>query len=113
MTPIEEYIQSCPEGHQAQLFELRDMILKAGPSLKEKISWGMPTFFLSKPVIHFALHKAHIGLYPGPQAVTRFKEELSGFKTSKGAVQLPLDRPLPQKLIMDITRWSIENPDGK
>lgn len=110
MTPVEEYILSCPEEHRERLTALRALILKAVPELNEKISWGMPTFFLNKNVIHFALNKAHIGVYPGPAAVTRFQDRLSGYKTAKGSIQLPLTKPLPDELVMDLTRWCAQNP---
>lgn len=110
MTPIEEYILSCPLERRERLFALRSLILEAVPELKECVSWGMPTFRLTKNVIHFALHKAHVGVYPGPEAILRFKEELKGFKSSKGAFQLPLSGPLPEALIRDMARWCAEHP---
>ncbi len=110
MTPVEEYILSCPEESREQLSALRDIILDAVPGLLEKISWRMPTFCHTKNVIHFALNKAHIGIYPGPEAVAHFAERLRVYKTSKGAIQIPLSSPLPEELIRDMTRWCAQNP---
>ena len=110
MTPVEEYILSCPAEHRERLSALRGLILEAVPGLKEKISWGMPTFYHTKNVIHFALNKAHIGIYPGAEAVARFAERLRGYKTSKGAIQIPLSGSLPEELIMDIACWCAKNP---
>ncbi len=110
MTPVEEYILSCPEEHRERLSALRGLILQAVPGLMEKISWGMPTFFHTKNVIHFALNKEHIGIYPGPDAVARFAERLKEYKTSKGAVRISLSSPLPEELIRDMTRWCAKNP---
>jgi uncharacterized protein YdhG (YjbR/CyaY superfamily) len=67
----------------------------------------MPTFYQNGNLIHFLLHKHHIGLYPGAEAVTYFKEKLSNYKTSKGAIQLPLDKPLPKALIEEIVRYNV------
>ena len=60
-------------------------------------------------LIHFAAASKHIGLYPGPDAIVAFAERLKGYKTSKGTVQIPVDRPLPLGLIADLARWSYEH----
>ncbi|HSK69308.1 MAG TPA: DUF1801 domain-containing protein [Candidatus Limnocylindria bacterium] len=108
MTPVEQYIQSCPEEHRAKLSRLRDVILEAVPGLAEKIAYGIPTFYKAKNVIHFSLAKAHIGIYPGPDAVAHFAPRLAGYRTDKGTVRIPLDAPLPEDLIRDLARWSAE-----
>lgn len=105
MTAIETYITQCPEAHQPRLLRLRQIILDAKPGLTEKISWGMPTFALRKNVIHFALNKEHTGIYPGAAAMVAFADRLHEYKTSKGALQLPHTKPLPEELIADMTRW--------
>lgn len=105
MTPIEQYIFECPQEHRARLSRLREIILQTAPGLTEKISWGMPTFYKKGNVIHFALHKTHVGLYPGPEAIRHFEERLKPYKTSKGAIQLPLKDALPEELVTDITRF--------
>lgn len=61
-------------------------------------------------IIQFAIFRNHIGLYPGPEAVAVFADRLQEYRTSKGAIQLPYDRPLPLELIGDIARWCGENP---
>ena len=66
---IDDYIAACPEAIQPKLEELRKIILDAAPELSQKISWQMPTFHLKGNVIHFAAHKNHIGVYPGPDAI--------------------------------------------
>ena len=110
MTPVQAYILACPPEHRERLSALRDLILRAAPGLSEKISWGMPTFHHAKNVIHFALHKGHVGIYPGPAAIAHFGDRLAGYRTSKGTLQLPLDQPLPEALLEDMTRWCAENP---
>jgi len=106
---IDEYINTCPVELQDRLKELRELIKKNAPNATEKISWNMPTFYQKGNLIHFLLNKHHIGLYPGAEAIVYFKEKLSGYKTSKGAIQLPLDKPLPKALIEEIVRHNINN----
>lgn len=105
---IAAYIKSRPKQDRPQLEQLYEIIKQAAPAAKEKISWGMPTFTLGGNLIHFADHKAHTGLYPGPEAIEKFSKELEKFKTSKGAIQLPKDEPLPQTLIEKIVAFNIK-----
>lgn len=109
MSPVEAYIQGCPEEHRERLYALRAIILSAVPELTEKISWGMPTFSLKRNVIHFALNKAHTGLYPGPAAIVHFARRLQGYETSKGTIRLPHKKPLPEDLVRDLARWCAQN----
>jgi hypothetical protein len=60
-----------------------------------KMSYGIPTLALGKNVFHFAAFKAHIGLYPGAAAIEVFAAALAKYKTSKGAIQIPLDQEIP------------------
>ncbi len=108
MTPIEEYILAQPEAHQARLFALREAILSVNPGFEEKLSWGMPTFRLKHNIIHFALAKQHIGLYPGAEAVAHFDAQLADFKHSKGTIQLPHKKELPLELVKEITAWCVK-----
>lgn len=109
---IDEYIAACPEDIQPKLRELKQIIVNAGPELKEKISWQMPTFYLKGSVIHFAAHRNHIGLYPGPAAIEEFAERLQPYKTSKGAIRLPNATPLDKDLISDIVLFNLKNGRG-
>ncbi len=104
---IDEYISTCVPEHQPKLTELRQLILTAEPKLKEKISWQMPTFYVDYNVIHFAAHKNHIGIYPGPEAIEKFSDRLKGYKVSKGAFQIPYDRPFDADLITDMIRFNL------
>lgn len=102
---IDEYIEAQPREAQSYLNQIRETIKRAIPEAQERISWSMPTYWKGRNIIHFAGFKKHIGLYPGPEAVVEFAERLKGYKTSKGAVQLPLDKPLPLELIAEIAVW--------
>ena len=65
----------------------------------------MPTYWKNRNLIQFAAAKKHIGLYPGPAAVEAFADRLQGYKTSKGTIQLPYNKPLPLGLIGDLAAW--------
>ena len=102
---IDEYIAAQPEEVQKYLKQVRYAIRGALPEAQEKISWSMPTYWNGHNIIHFAGFKRHIGLYPGPEAIVEFADQLKEYKTSKGAIQLPFHKPLPLKLIAEIASW--------
>jgi uncharacterized protein YdhG (YjbR/CyaY superfamily) len=99
---IDEYISACPRPVQARLREIRRIVHEAVPDAQERISYRMPSFTLSGNLVYFAAFANHIGFYPIPSGVKKFKAELSKYKHSKGAVQFPLDKPLPRALIRKI-----------
>lgn len=108
-TTIDEYIAGYDGERRQRLEELREIIRTAAPKeAKETINYRMPTFRYNGNLIHFAMFKHHIGVYPGVEAVDKFAQELKDYKTSKGAVQLPLDKSIPQKLITDMVLYNVE-----
>lgn len=104
---IDDYIATFPKEIQRMLQELRATIHAAAPEATEKISYQMPTFYLKGNLIHFAAFKNHIGLYPAPSGIEAFKEELSRYASSKGAVQFPIDKPLPLELVSRIVKFRV------
>lgn len=113
LNTIDEYIGAQPEELRPLLQKIREVIRAAAPNTTEKISWQMPTFWQGENLIHFAAAKKHIGIYPGGEAVGVFAERLQGYKTSKGAIQLPLDKEIDYDLIAEIARWRVRQVEGK
>lgn len=103
--PIGDYITAQPERVRPLLRQVHSTLRAALPDTEERISWGMPTYWREHNIIHFAAAKAHIGLYPGAEAMEQFALKLTDYKTSKGAVQFPYSRPLPLTLIAEIAQW--------
>lgn len=113
MNEIDNYILQYPEELQVKLQEIRKIINEAAPQATEKLSWQMPTFYLNGNLVHFALHKTHIGFYPGTSGVENFKSELGEYKHSKGAIQFPLSNPLPKELITRIVEFRVKENTNK
>lgn len=109
---IDEYISGCEEKVQPVLRELRKIISEEAPDALEKISYKMPTYYLKGNLVHFAAQTKHIGFYPAPSGIEAFRYELKGYKTSKGAIQFPLDKPLPLELIRKIVRFRVKENLG-
>lgn len=104
-TDINEYIASFPENVQKLLEQVRSIIKKAAPEATEAISYAMPTFKLNGILVHFAAFQNHIGFYALPSGNEAFQKELSEYKTGKGSIQFPLDKPLPEALITKIVKF--------
>ena len=102
---IDEYILNQPEKAQPLLKEINETIRAAIPDTMEKISWSMPTYWKKRNLIQFAAFKNHVGLYPGPEAVEKFADRLTGYQTQKGTIRLPYDQPLDRELVAEIAVW--------
>lgn len=103
---IDEYIAGFPKEVQAILEQVRATIKQVAPDAEEAISYGIPTFRLNKTyLVYFAGFKNHIGFYPTPTGSEAFREDLAGYKTGKGSVQFPLDKPMPLDLIIKIVAF--------
>ena len=105
---IKEYISAQPKEVQPLLKEMYALLKGEMPHATETIKYGMPTFVGKKNLVHFAIATKHLGFYPTPSAVAHFEKELSKYKTSKGAIQFPLDKPLPVGLIKKIVTFRLK-----
>ena len=105
---IDDYIPLFHPEIQKKLEEIRTVIKNAAPGSEEKISYRMPAFYLKGILVYFAAHKNHIGFYPTSSGINAFKKELSGFKFSKGAIQFPVEKPLPFDLITRIVIYRVK-----
>ena len=105
---IDEYVAGCPEDVRQILQKIRMTIRKAAPRAEETISYGIPTFTLHGNLVHFAAFQNHIGFYPTPSGIEKFKDELSVYESAKGSVQFPLDQPIPYGLITKIVKFRVK-----
>ena len=104
---IDDYINLFPKEIQAILKEIRNTVRKVAPKASEAIRYSMPTFRLNGNMVHFAAHKNHIGFYPTPSAIIKFKDELKNYNMSKGAIQFALNEPIPYELISKIVTFRV------
>ena len=105
---IDEYISQFPKTVQIILQQICATIKKAAPKSTEVISYGMPAFKQNKVLVYFAAGKNYIGFYPTPYPIKVFSKELEAYKTSKGAIQFPLDKKIPLTLISKITKFRVK-----
>ncbi len=101
---IDIAIEAAPLAARERLRLLRELIAAEVPKATERIAYGLPTWHQGENLVHIGGFAGHVGLYPGPEAIAAFAGELTGLRTSKGAIQLPHDQPLPLELVRRIVR---------
>lgn len=104
-TTVTEYIAAAPKASQKHLRELRTCLKGVAPKATESLKWSMPAFSYDRILYTYAGFKHHVGFYPTPAAIRAFKKELAPYKTAKGSIQFPLDKPLPVALIKKIAMF--------
>lgn len=109
----DEFIATFPKAMQAKLQQIRATIKKSAPKAEEVIKYGMPAYILKGNLVFFGGYKNHIGFYPGASTVEEFKKDLTAYETSKGAIQFPLNKPLPLRLIATIVKFRIWENEEK
>ncbi len=106
---VDEHISQFPDEIKAKLIQVRNLIKDEVPNATETINYGIPTYKLNgKNLVHFSGNKKHIGFYPAPSAIRKFKEELSSYEGAKGSVQFPYDQPIPLELIRKIIQFRVQ-----
>ena len=110
---IGAYINKAPLDVQDILRRIRQLVLEVDPELTQTLSYQMPTFKKhGKAVFHFAAQKNHLGIYPTTSAIEHFAARLGGYKTSKGAIQMPWSQPLDEELIQDLVRFKLKEQEN-
>jgi|SRR3989338_7023552 len=110
---VADYISAAPKEAKKKLREIRACLRKAAPGATESIKWSVPAFSYKRILFMYAAFKQHIGFYPTPSAMRAFTKELKPFRTGKGSIQFPLDKPLPFTLIRKIAAFRAEESKEK
>lgn len=111
---IGEFISKYPPEIQTILQKIRALIQKSVPGAEEAMAYGIPTFKLNgKNLVHFSAFKEHIGFYPTPTGIEKFKKELSTYEGAKGSIKFPFNKPIPYALIGRITQFRVKEVMGQ
>jgi uncharacterized protein YdhG (YjbR/CyaY superfamily) len=107
---VQEYIRKQPLETQNALQTLRTIIKKAVPDAVELINYDIPAFALVKggkrdKQIMIAGYKAFVGFYTGTNILEHFASRPFDYTVGKASVQFPNNKPLPDKLIIEIVRY--------
>lgn len=110
---VDEYIAMFPDDIQQVLKKVRAIVKENAPEAEERTSWKMPSYYMGEPLIHFSAAQKHLGVYPTPNGVEAFADRLSEYKTTKGGVQFPFNKPLPYDLIADMVKYRVSQIKSK
>ena len=109
---VDQYIGRFPKDVQRRLMQLRRAVRSAAPQASETLSYQMPAFKLNRSLVYFGAFKSHIGFYPTSSGVRAFKKELAAYKVTKGAVQFPMEVPIPVELVKKIVAFRVKEDSG-
>jgi uncharacterized protein YdhG (YjbR/CyaY superfamily) len=102
---VDDYLAAVPEPARGTLQRVRTAIRSAVPAeATEAISYGIPAFKNKGTIVWFAAFSDHCSLFPTASVIQTFKNELKGYKTSKGTIHFPVDRPLPAALVKKMVK---------
>lgn len=115
LAAVEAYLARVPEPSRTTLEKMRATIRAAAPKeATEAIGYGMPTFRYKGALVGYAAFKRHCSFFPmGFAAIEQFAGELQGFRTSKGTIQFPVDKPLPAALVKKMVRACVARNEAK
>lgn len=103
---IDEYIKDFLQDEQKILQTIRRTIKKAVPQATEKISYGIPAFYINgKYLIYFAGYRQHVSIYPVSAGNGPFAKDIAPYLSGKGTAKFPLDKPIPYALIRRVALY--------
>lgn len=113
-TTVDEYLARVPEPARSTLNNVRETIRSVVPSgTEEVISYGIPAFKYKKVLVWYAGFKDHCSFFPTNSVIEEFKDELKGYRLSKGTIQFPVDGPLPAILVKKMVRARLAEIEKK
>jgi uncharacterized protein YdhG (YjbR/CyaY superfamily) len=107
---VDAYIAAAPEKLRPKLREVRAAIREVAPDAIESISYGMPYYSfegetgIKGRLCYFALLKTSVGFYLRPPVIDEHRGEVAEYRSTKSALQIPLNRPIPVALIKRLVR---------
>jgi uncharacterized protein YdhG (YjbR/CyaY superfamily) len=112
MSIIDEYLSKVDASQRVALERVRSIVKQAVPDAEEAIAYGMPTFkYKKKNLFHFAAFKDHMSLFPTSEPVEVFRDQLKGFKVSKGTIQFTEGHPVPEATIKALVAHRMQSID--
>jgi uncharacterized protein YdhG (YjbR/CyaY superfamily) len=112
---VEAYLARVPEPARTTLEKVRATVRSAAPKeATEGMSYGMPAFRYMGALVGYAAFKDHCSFFPmSAVLIDSMKEELKGYRTSKGTLQFPMDKPLPAALVKKMVKARVTANEAK
>jgi len=112
---VDKYLAGVAEPARSTLNRVRAVIRSVVPAeATEGISYGMPAFRYKGGLIGYAAFKDHCSLFPMSAAlIDELEDELGKYRTSKGTLQFPLDKPFPAALLKKLVKARVAQNEKK
>lgn len=112
-TSIDEYLDGIDPAFRPELERIRALVTQLVPSVKETISYRMPTLkYKDRALVYFTASKKHMTFYPSSWAIDELRDLLAGYKTTEHGIQFTLENPLPDDLIEALVRTHVRDIDA-
>lgn len=111
---VEKYIAGISESSRKTFDALRAAVRQAAPKdAEEVLSYGIVALRTERVLVWYAAFAKHCSLFPTASVLGQYRDELKGYKVSKGTVQFPVDEPLPAALVKKLVRARVLEAQGK
>jgi uncharacterized protein YdhG (YjbR/CyaY superfamily) len=109
------FLAKVPEPARQALKDIRETIRAAAPEATERIGYGVPAFYHhGRALVSYGAAKSHCSLYvQSPAVIESFRDELSGYDTSKGTIHFQPGGPLPADLVTRLIRARMAEIDAR
>jgi uncharacterized protein YdhG (YjbR/CyaY superfamily) len=106
---VEAYLAKVPEPARTTLQKVRATIRSVVPAeATEGLSYGMPAFRYKGALVAYAAFKDHCSFFPMQASLLdEMKDELKNYRTSKGTLQFPQNKPLPAALLKKMVKLRV------
>ncbi len=111
----DEYLKGVSEPARATLEKVRAVIRSAAPAAAtEAVSYGIPAFKYKGMLLGFGAFPDHCSLFVmNPSVMAEFEKELKGFRTSKGTIHFPVDKPLSTAFLKKLVKARVAQNENK
>ncbi|KQU68135.1 hypothetical protein ASD62_12085 [Phycicoccus sp. Root563] len=110
---VEAYLSALSGPSRDAVERLRATILAELPGAEERISYGIPAFFVDGRVaMYVAGWKGHVSVYPIPEGDEAYAAETAPYVAGRGTLKFPLSAPLPLELVARTARLHLNRVRG-
>lgn len=112
---MDAYLAAVPEPARTTLLKMRATIRSVVPAeATEGLSYGMPAFHYKGALVGYAAFKEHCSFFPMSAALLDdFAEETKAYRTSKGTLQFPHNKPLSAALLKKLVKARVAQNESK
>jgi uncharacterized protein YdhG (YjbR/CyaY superfamily) len=97
---VDAWFDRLPTEQRHELLALRARIRELVPDATERISYGVPTFVLDRPLVALNASKSGLSLITmRPDLLTAMRDELGAVKWSGSTLRFQPGRPLPDDVV--------------